>query len=319
MLTKWNYYTNYLAAFITILGLQPFNCNASSSETAHINPNGQAVDSKNYSQNSYRKPGTSFKAIQHYNAPKNYREVKVCPEHYNDMFYGRVSANCNLFELDALSSAGAELTSPLVSIPIPAGTFQTEGLSSLCPRTEIALGYIWCNLRAEMEFLINSKINTSINATFNPIQFPLIGPLPPTPLHGPISAQLENKTYLANLYYDFMFSERIRPFLTCGLGASVNKLTLSSTQTILDNTFTISTQSKQRVDLAYAAGLGLRVRIFPYCFLTASYRYIGLGLVETETNPISFATPLGGVNIPGFKFEGNLNQQAVSIGIMYLI
>lgn len=278
-----------------------------------------SVYPKTYAQNAYRNKVTAFKAIKSYENPSSYREVKTPSEYYNHLFYGRLSANFSQFTLNGFSSTAGEASALGVNVSVPGGSIAIQDMSHLSYGAEMAVGYLWCNMRLEAEFLMNHKMGEYARASLGTITIPGGGGATlPLTFSDTVHVQLVNKTYLGNVYYDLMYSERIRPFITCGLGVSVNTLTLSS---LGDNP---SHFSKHRSDLAYAAGFGLRIRIFPYCFVTASYRYLGLGLMETETDavsvPISAPAPPGSrASLPSLKFDSGLNQSVVSVGIMYFI
>lgn len=283
------------------------------------------LSSKYYRLSPPKKNLTVIEAVDPRYPDCNYRKVRFCHEEYGYQFYGRLAANGSQLHMGDLSSSEgtADFSVFGLTIPndLPRGTLQAESSGTTTYGGELALGYLWEDVRAEAEYLYNSKTEHEATATLNPIPITILDPFiffePPNPLSGPVSVHLQTQTFLGNLYYDFMVTESIRPFVTCGLGLSTNTMSLSAN---IDSV-TINTIPKRSYNFAYTGGLGVRIGVFSHCFLTASYRYMRLGTATTSTSAFSRSAVDGLVNIsvPSLNMnKAELYQNTFSIGIMYL-
>ncbi len=247
----------------------------------------------------------------------DFRKVHYYPEYYHHQFYGSFSLNCSQLTLDEFSSNGTQATLSHLGVTeqaaFPKGTFKSPGFETITSGAEIAIGYLWCNVRAEAEYFINSETSTTTAATISPFSSSF-GEFPSDEISSPISVKLQTQAYFGNLYYDFMFSERIRPFVMCGLGMAVSTLKFSA-----QNVFSINGLSRRTYSLAFAAGLGCRVRIFPNCFLTTSYRYMRLGVAAAKSSALNTTAEDVHLQIPAITTSySDLYQNTVSVGLMYL-
>lgn len=322
MFSGRNFSRFFFSHLTFFFGLLPSIAFANCDTTNQDDPRHYTLCSKYFRLTAPKRQALVIQAVDSRYPDCNYRKVQFCLEEYHHQFYGRLGANGSQLNVDELSSneASASISAFGLTTPInlPRGTFKTSNASTTASGAEIAIGYLWCDIRAEAELLFNTKTDASAIGTINPIPlqppFP-IDRFPPNPISAPISVQLQTQTYLGNIYYDFMISERIRPFLTCGLGLSINTLSLAA-----ENLFDIQSVTKRTYNLAYALGLGIRVGIFANCFVTTSYRYMRLGTATTETSPATIqALGLANVSIPPIRMNNaDLYQNTFSVGLMYL-
>lgn len=279
------------------------------------------LESKYFSFCAPKHPVVMYEAVDASAPDCKYRKIQFFQESYHHRYYGRISASYGQFSMEGFASneAGASATvgGAAVSTRIPPNALTTSKVNGDRFGAEIALGYLWCNVRAEAECILLTKGGSETTATINPISVTPGVRVPLNAVSGALKTQLETQTYLANVYYDFMWGERIRPFLTAGLGMAVNTFTFETAP--LAANLSMGSISKKTYNFAYTAGLGVRLRIFPFCFITTSYRYMSLGGAKAET-PLSITVPgVASVNIPSIKsIAQGLNQNTFSIGIMYL-
>lgn len=158
---------------------------------------------------------------------------------------------------------------------------------------EVALGYSWSSsLRGDIEYLVNKNLNYNANPAVTGA-----GLIP-----RQLTAEIKNNTLLANVYYEFLGLNRFKPYLTAGIGPSVNSVRSTITPVTYDNG---GSATLRKMGFAWALGLGMRVAAFERWNLDISYRYIRLG---------------SGVNIKptgNFKLLADTSMNAVSLGFLY--
>lgn len=313
---KKNFDNILLLGLVIFFGLSSSICLAKQLCQAQEPP--YTLESKYFSFCAPKHPVVMYEAVDASAPNSKYRKIKFFQESYHHRYYGRISASYGQFSMEGFASneagASANVGGAPLSTRIPPNTLTTSKVNGDRFGAEIALGYLWCDVRAEAECILLTKGGSETTATINPIS--VAGVTTPA-VSGALKTQLETQTYLANVYYDFMWGERIRPFLTAGLGMAVNTFTFDTTP--LASNLSIGSISKKTYNFAYTAGLGIRLRIFPFCFITTSYRYMSLGGAKAETTPLSITVPGASVNIPSIKaIAQGLNQNTFSIGIMYL-
>lgn len=201
-----------------------------------------------------------------------------------ETYYGRIRLNFSTLTLDELKNRS--------SGPDSVGLIANKRVSVNQTGLEVALGYSWSSsFRGDIEYLVNKNFDY----TAKPV-------LTGAPATRQLTAQFKNSTVLANLYYEFLGLNRFKPYLTVGLGPSVNSVQSSITAAPYD---AAGSATLRKFGVAWAAGLGLRVAVFSRWHIDASYRYIRLG---------------SGINIKPtskFKLLGATSLNAVSLGLMY--
>lgn len=170
---------------------------------------------------------------------------------------------------------------------------------------EFAVGYVWSkSMRGEIEYLVNRDL--TYNA--NPI---LTGP---NVTARSLSATITNNTFLANLYYDFVFAgyDRFRPFIVGGIGVAVNSVQATISPATISGVpgqvYAQAQKTRQTGSFAWDAGVGFRFSFFTRWFFNFSVRYIFLGTPTVQ---------LG--NSPNiFKIRGNYSYVPISFGVSYI-
>lgn len=194
-------------------------------------------------------------------------------------FYGRASINSSTLALDNIRNRSIGLDAP--------GTVFKRHATKSQIGLELAIGYSWeRDFRGEIEYLVNKNFNFSAS--------PILSTAPPRSL----SVEIKNNTFLANVYYDFSGYDRFRPYLTGGLGASVNSVRSNLNPGV---SFT-----NNWVNFAWQLGIGFRVSMFTRWFVDIKYRYIRLA------NQLRIK-PHG-----DFRLNANYNMNSVSFGVIYL-
>lgn len=206
------------------------------------------------------------------------------PVHEAESYYGRVRLNFSTLTLDELKNRSLGLDKT--------GVVAKKRVSVNQSGLEVALGYSWSpSFRGDIEYLINKNLDYSANPV-------LTGAVQPRQL----TAQIKNSTVLANIYYEFLGLNRFKPYLTVGLGPSVNSVQSTITSATYDKG---GSATLRKLGVAWALGGGLRVAVFSRWHIDVSYRYIRLG---------------NGINIKptsNFKLLGTTSLNAVSLGLMY--
>ncbi|HXH54835.1 MAG TPA: outer membrane beta-barrel protein [Gammaproteobacteria bacterium] len=207
------------------------------------------------------------------------------PVHEVESYYARLRLNFSTLTLDALKNRSSGLDKT--------GVVAKKRVSVNQSGLEVALGYSWSpSLRADIEYLVNKNLDY----TASPV---LTGTgLAPRQL----KTQIKNSTVLANVYYEFLGLNRFKPYLTIGLGPSMNSVQSTITPVTYDNG---GSATLRKLGVAWALGGGLRVAVFSRWHIDVSYRYIRLG---------------NGINIKptsNFKLLGTTSLNAVSLGLMY--
>jgi opacity protein-like surface antigen len=158
---------------------------------------------------------------------------------------------------------------------------------------EVALGYSWSSsLRGDIEYLVNKNLNYIANPVLTGAGL----------MSRQLNTQIKNNTLLANMYYEFLGLNRFKPYLTGGIGPTMNSVQSTITAVAYDNG---GSATKRKLTLAWALGGGLRVAVFSHWHLDFSYRYIRLG---SRIN----IKPTG-----NFNLLGSTSMNALSVGLMY--
>lgn len=199
-------------------------------------------------------------------------------------YYGRVRLNFSTLTLDEIKNRSTG-TDTLGRVTKGRAIANQVGL-------EVALGYTWSeSMRGDLEYLANKNLGYSSNPV-------LTGTTPARKL----DVQLKNSTILANIYYDFSGLNRLKPYLTAGLGFAANNIQATLTPPTAGAT---ANTMPRKLSIAWALGGGLRVAIFSRWHIDASYRYIRLG---------------SGLNIKAdsqFKLISTYSMSALSLGLSY--
>jgi opacity protein-like surface antigen len=199
-------------------------------------------------------------------------------------FYGRVRLNFSTLALDEIKNRSTG-TDALGQVAKKRTTANQAGL-------EIAIGYAWSDtMRGDIEYLANKNLSY----TANPV---LTGTTPTRRL----DTQLKNSTLLANVYYDFSGLNRLKPYVTGGLGLAINNAQVTLTP---PTTGATAANNPRNLSVAWTLGAGFRVAVFTRWHIDAAYRYIRLG---------------NGLNIKAnsnFKLIGTYSMTALSLGLMY--
>ncbi len=209
----------------------------------------------------------------------------LLPERLEERYYGRVRMNFSSLTFENLRnhSAGSDSGGAINK------KRTTDNLSGL----ELAIGYSWSeNFRGDLEYLVNKNLNYSAS--------PVLSGAGVTPRE--LDAIIKNNTVLANVYYDFAALERFKPYVTGGIGVSVNSI--QATLTPAPSAGASNTQRALRI--SWALGAGMRIGIFSHWYMDLSYRYIRLG---------------NGLNLQpnqSFKLLGDYSSNAFSLGVIYL-
>lgn len=210
----------------------------------------------------------------------------MLPEREEERFYGRLRVNFSTLSLDELKnrSSGQDAY----------GAINVKRSISNQVGFEAALGYAWsANFRGDLEYLANKNLNykakpalTGSNVTAREL-----------------NAQIKNNSLLANVYYDFSGIYRFKPYLTAGIGLSVNSVQASLTPPSGPG---LDSNTLRSLRVAWQLGGGLRFGVFQNWFVDTSYRFIRLG---------------NGLNIKpnnSVKLLGTYGMNAISLGVIYL-
>jgi opacity protein-like surface antigen len=200
-------------------------------------------------------------------------------------YYSRVRLNFSTLTLDELKNRSTG--------PDSIGALTKKRVSVNQSGLELALGYSWSsNLRGDIEYLVNKNLDYTAS--------PVVTGAGLTPRQ--LNVKIKNNILLANVYYEFLGLNRFKPYLTAGIGPSINSVQSTITPVSYDNG---GSASLRKLSFAWALGGGLRVAMFSRWHIDVSYRYIRLG---------------SGINIKptgGFKLLGSSSMNAVSLGLMY--
>lgn len=206
------------------------------------------------------------------------------PESENQRFYGRVSLNSSTLVLDQIRNKSFGIDST--------GTIFKKKASKSQLGLELAIGYTWePGFRGELEYLVNKNFMYTSNPAIS------TGP------SRNLSVEIKSNPLLVDVYYDFSGFDRFRPYVTGGLGLSLNSIK----STLTPNIFPFGGETSKRwVTFAWQVGLGFRVSMFTRWFVDIKYRYIRLGTnlrVEPNAN---------------FRVNTNFGMNALSVGVIYL-
>lgn len=210
----------------------------------------------------------------------------VFPLREDRRFYGRASLNSGIYVLSSFKNKSTD-------VPDVRGTFLRKSITKTNPGVEFAFGYIWSpRVHGEIEYLLIRNLNYSPNPVFSNVS-----------TQRSLTATLTNNTLLANIYYDFGYYARFRPFITVGVGYSYNSA-ISAISPVPANTIVIAGPKKMS-SVALMGGLGFRVHMFTRWFANVSYRYVNLGLVRFQ--------PTMNVTV-----DANYSVSLFSLGLIYL-
>lgn len=159
--------------------------------------------------------------------------------------------------VSAMSASDIANTSTVAT----ASVSKTDSHNTVVP-IGVAIGYNWrkhgVSLRTEFEYLNRSNFGyTSIPVFTNP--------------GNPIglTSKIGSQTLLVNVFYDFHNATLFTPFVGGGIGAAINKSTM--TLNTVDTFKTIDTR------FAWNVGAGIAMNVTEIMLLELSYRYTDLG------------------------------------------
>lgn len=217
--------------------------------------------------------------------PREQEELAIIlPINPVNRYYGRVRVNFDTLILDQIKNRTSDTQG---AVNIKRTSRNQVGL-------ELAVGYAWSlNFRGDIEYLANRDLNYNANPA-------LSGNVP----FRTLSAVVKNNTLLFNIYYDFNGIYRFQPYVTAGVGPSLNSVT--ATVNPAPGTTLTASQNLRTIRCAYQLGAGIRVGLFSRWFLDVSYRYIRLG------------NGIGITPVAGYKLLSSLSMNAASVGINYI-
>lgn len=224
--------------------------------------------------------------------------VEILPEKEAGHYYGRFSVNSASFTYGGI--VNRSVNGPLPLNNDRQGQVVRNRASRTQPGLELAIGKFsssgGCSsgssaFRWEFEYLVNRNFNY----TANPV-------LANTTTPRSLGAEFQNNTLLFNMYYEFKWFERFKPFLMAGIGAAVNTIKSTLTPPV---TGTTGSATRRYGTFAYDIGAGFRIRIFNHWSLVFTYRYINLGVVRVQPSPT-------------FRIQGTYSMSPISLGVMYM-
>lgn len=207
------------------------------------------------------------------------------------------------------AASAADLVRPYVGAKVGASFEQADDVTFRNPRLESKIGDDYSDtvafggasaglafsnvpVRVELEYAYRG------NADFNRDDM----------INGfPARQAMEVRSQSAMVYgfYDIKTGTRFTPFLSGGLGVSVNKAKARQTQpaTDWDERFT----GKTRTEFAWGVGTGVGIEVLPALSLDVGYRYVDLGRFSVGNMP-----PTGDEDL-----SGHLRSHEVYTGLRY--
>lgn len=221
------------------------------------------------------------------NAEEQAKLASVLPFREDNRYYGRAMVNFSTLTYDQIKNQTSGIDR--------AGAVNIKRVSRNQVGITLAVGYAWSrNFRGDIEYFAVKNLNYNANPSLIGVGVPV----------RQLTSQIKNNTLLANVFYDFEGVYRFRPYLTAGLGASVNSVQASITPP--PNSSGTVSRNARMMGFAWALGGGLRIGMFTRWFLDVNYRYIRL------------ANGLAVSPVAGYKLTGSYNMNAVGVGINYL-
>jgi outer membrane immunogenic protein len=143
---------------------------------------------------------------------------------------------------------------------------KTESQNTVVP-VGAAIGFNWrkygISLRTEFEYL--NRANFGYDAT------PVFGN---SPVQIGLTSKIGSQTLFSNIYYDFVNSTLLTPFIGGGIGAAINK---STTTLNIVGQPVFDTFEEIHTSFAWNIGAGVAVNLTEIMLLELSYRYTDLG------------------------------------------
>ncbi len=159
----------------------------------------------------------------------------------------------------------------------------------------VAIGYNWrkhgVSLRTEFEYLHRANFGYTSNPLFTS----------PGNQIG-LTSKIGSQTLFANVFYDFHNSTLFTPFVGGGIGAAINK----STMTLNASGLPVSTFETIDTRFAWNIGAGIAVPITEILLLELSYRYTDLGGAVWSTNTGIFELTTNSLQANEFLFAARL-------------
>jgi opacity protein-like surface antigen len=159
----------------------------------------------------------------------------------------------------------------------------------------VAIGYNWrkhgVSLRAEFEYLNRGNFGYTSTPLFTS----------PGNQIG-LTSKIGSQTLFANVFYDFHNTTRFTPFVGGGIGAAINK----STMTLSAIGLPVSTFETTDTKFAWNIGAGVAVPITEILLLELSYRYTDLGGAVWSTNTGIFELTTNSLRANEFLFAARL-------------
>lgn len=155
---------------------------------------------------------------------------------------------------------------------------------------DLAIGYIWPDWRAELEYLFLKKIDYGTNT-------PLVSPAGDYLTGSTFASEIKTDALIGNFYYEFLQHDRLKPYLFFGIGLAVNKAATA---------YNGHDKTVQKLGIAWQAGAGVRFRIIDRLYIDGAFRHALLGRVLMY-------------NDNAIKLKGNSSVSGVSVGLMFLI
>lgn len=182
------------------------------------------------------------------------------------------------------TAAGGALDFTAASVAQSSVEAQIKGI-------DFALGYIWPDSRAEIEYLFLKKIDYNSNPILTGI-----GAIP-AGFNTGFSSEIKTDAILANMYYEFLKHDRLRPYAFFGFGLAMNKASTA---------YNGNNRSVQKLGIAWQFGLGAKFRIIDRLYLDGAFRYAQLG------KTLMF-------NDNSLKLNGKSTLTGVGLGLLFLI
>ena len=136
--------------------------------------------------------------------------------------------------------------------------------------------------RVEVNYLYRSSFNYNENPF---LKF--------SPVETQLNSKITNQTLLFKIFYDMDFDSYIIPYIQGGAGVAFNKVSAHSESKInFIPPLIVSKDSRETTtNLAWDAGLGVRVPLGRHVFLGVGYEFDWLGKLKWETASLDPKTP----------------------------
>ncbi|MGL4722200.1 MAG: outer membrane protein [Desulfovibrionaceae bacterium] len=164
-------------------------------------------------------------------------------------------------------------------------------------------------MRAELEYLYRLETTSRNRMDFTQYVSSSLA-TPPTlqNVSDNVDFSLSTQTILANIYLDFLVSERVALYAGVGVGISILDAEIDVTDRVFefyDDFYPDNSSEKTNVNFAFQVGLGTRIAITKNVFADINARYINMGslpalgdanLLRVEAKTIHAAEVLVGVS-----------------------